>query len=309
EYSNVGYSLLGIIVEQVSGMNYSAFLQKYIFVPAGMKTAGYDNPAADYNLLTHGYLKDGSDWGTSRDKPWNGKEPHWHLKANGGLLMSAKDMIQWYLALRGNKILKPETLKLQTTPHVSEGEGGSFYGYGYAVLNGGESIEHNGGNGIFRADFRWFPELDLCLVASSNDANVRLFRLNDEVIRILMTGKLPAKSNWQPVAMEHFPANGRQKAAQAMLAVLADFSPEKATDFVKKHYSPGIVERNGQERLIGMLQMLSEDSGRNPVKAIYESEGQIQLALPASNPGATMKIFLTFLGDQVDKLQAEMEGN
>lgn len=309
EYSNVGYSLLGIIVEQVSGMNYSAFLQKYIFAPAGMKTAGYDNPAADYGLLTHGYLKDGSDWGTSKDKLWNGKEPHWHLKANGGLLMSANDMAQWYRALRSNKVLKPETLKLQTTPHVSEGEGGSFYGYGYAILNGGESIEHNGGNGIFRADFRWFPKFDLSLFASSNDANVRLFRLNDEIIQILLSGKLPEQTNWQPVSMDQFPANDRQKTAQAMLAVLADFSPEKATAFVEKYYSPGIVERNGQERLIGMLQMLSEDSGDNPVKAILESEGRLQLVLPAQNPGAMLKISLTFLGDQVDKLQAELEGN
>lgn len=309
EYSNVGYSLLGIIVEQVSGMNYSAFLQKYIFAPVGMKTAGYDNPAADYGLLTHGYLKDGSDWGTSKDKLWNGKEPHWHLKANGGLLMSANDLTQWYLALRGNKVLKPETLKLQTTPHVSEGEGGSFYGYGYAILDDGRSIEHNGGNGIFRADFRWFPELDFCLIMSTNDANVRMFRLGDDLIRILMTGELPAQTNWQPISMAQFPANGRQKTAQAMLAVLADFSTEKATDFIKNYYSSGIVERNGQERLIGMLQMLSEDSGGNPVKAVNESEGRLQLVLPARNPGAKLKISLTFLGDQVDKLQAELEGN
>lgn len=308
EYSNVGYSLLGMIVEQVSGMNYDTFLQKNVFAPAGMKTAGYDNPAADYSLLTRGYLKDGSDWGTSKDKLWNGKEPHWHLKANGGLLMSANDMTQWYRALRGNKVLKPETLKLQTTPYVDEG-GGSFYGYGYAITEDGRSIQHNGGNGIFRSDFRWFPQLDFCLIASSNDANVRLFRLGDEIIQILMTGKLPEQTNWQPVSMAQFPANGRQKTAQAMLAVLADFSPEKATAFVAKYYSPGIVERNGKERLIGMLQMLSEDSDGNAVKAVLENEDRLQLVLPARDPNAKLKISLTFLGDQVDKLQAEMEGN
>lgn len=309
EYSNVGYSLLGILVEQVSGMNYDAFLQKHLFAPAAMKTAGYTNPAADYSLLTHGYLADGTDWGNSKSKLWNGKEPYWHLKANGGLLMSANDLTQWYRALRSNKVLKPETLKLQTTPHVAEGDGGSFYGYGYAIIDGGHSIEHNGGNGIFRADFRWFPELDFCLIMSSNDANVRLFRLGDELIRILLSGELPAQTNWQPVPMEQFPASGRQKAAQAMLAVLADFSTEKATDFIKNHYSPGIVERNGQERLIGMLQMLSEDSGGNPVKAVLESENRLQLVIPARGPAAKLKISLTFLGDVVDKLQAELEGN
>ncbi len=308
EYTNVGYSLLGMVVEQLSGMSYDAFLQKNVFEPAGMKTAGYDNPAADYKLLTHGYLADGSDWGTSKSKPWNGKEPYWHLKANGGLLMSARDMTQWYRALRSNKVLKPETLKLQTSPHVDEG-GGTFYGYGYSIANGGKSIEHNGGNGIFRADFRWFPELDLCLFASSNDANVRLFRLDDEIIRILMSGELPGQTNWQPVPMNEFPANERQETAQAMLTVLTDYSAEAAAAFVEKYCSPGIVERNGKERMTGLFQMLSKDTGGNEVQAVYESDNQIQLAIPAREEGAKLKIFLTFLGNQVDKLQAEMEGN
>ncbi|MFM9950689.1 MAG: hypothetical protein ACKV1O_22320, partial [Saprospiraceae bacterium] len=42
-----------------------------------------------------------------------------------------------------------------------------------------------------------------------NDANVRLFRLNDEIIQILLSGKLPEQTNWQPVPMDQFPANGR----------------------------------------------------------------------------------------------------
>jgi len=144
---------------------------------------------------------------------------------------------------------------------------------------------------------------------STNDAKVRLFRLGDELIQILMSGELSAQTNWQPGSMEQFPASDRQKAAQAMLVVLADFSTEKATAFIEKHYSPGIVERNGKARLIGMLQMLSEDSGGNPVKAVNESEGRLQLLLPARSPAEKLKISLTFLGDQVDKLQAEMEGN
>lgn len=78
---------------------------------------------------------------------------------------------------------------------------------------------------------------------------------------------------------------------------------------IKNHYSPGIVERNGLERLIGMLQMLSEDSGGNPVKAVLESENRLQLVIPARGPAAKLKISLTFLGDVVDKLQAELEGN
>ncbi|MBK9014969.1 MAG: serine hydrolase [Saprospiraceae bacterium] len=45
EYSNVGYSLLGIIIEQVSGMGYEQFLRETIWLPAGMTQTGYSFPA------------------------------------------------------------------------------------------------------------------------------------------------------------------------------------------------------------------------------------------------------------------------
>lgn len=308
-YSNVGYSILGMLVEQISGVNYDAFLQKNIFAPAGMETAGYSNPAANERLLAHGYLQDGTDWGTSKSKNWNGKEPYWHLKANGGLLMSAKDMMQWYLALRDHKVLKPATLKLQTTPYVSEG-GGSYYGYGYAIFGGGQSVEHNGGNGIFRADFRWFPELDLCLFSASNDAAVRLFRLGDEIMDILLSGELPNRANWQTIPINQAPANAQQQTAQALAALLADFSEAKASAFIESHCSAGIIERNGRERLVGLFQMLSKDSNGAPLEAMLESEGKLQLVLSAGEEAsAKLKITLGFLGDQLDKLQAEMENN
>ncbi len=80
-------------------------------------------------------------------------------------------------------------------PHVDEG-GGSFYGYGVVVDREGEVVQHNGGNGIFKADFRWFPKSDMFFFSATNDANVKLFRLNDEVLQILETGKLPVKIEW-----------------------------------------------------------------------------------------------------------------
>ena len=40
-YSNVGYSLLAIILEKQAGMTYEAFLKEYLFDPAGMESTGY----------------------------------------------------------------------------------------------------------------------------------------------------------------------------------------------------------------------------------------------------------------------------
>jgi CubicO group peptidase (beta-lactamase class C family) len=307
DYSNVGYSLLGMIIEKVSGENYSDFVREHILIPAGMKTAGYQRQDVDYHLLAHGYLSDGTDWGTSHDKNWNGAEPYWHLKANGGLLMSARDMYQWYLALRENKVLSPALLKMQTTPYADEG-GGSFYGYGYVVDQDGECVQHNGGNRIFKADFRWYPKADIFLFAATNDANVRLFKLNDEIMQILMTGKLPVADVWEEIPASTFPANANQKTAKAFIDMLNQYSNEKANIFIPQYCSTEMLSRNGEERLKEIFNMLHEDGDHTSAKTIYTSGGKILIKMRTKQENAHLKITLTMVDHKIDKLSAEIEG-
>jgi CubicO group peptidase (beta-lactamase class C family) len=307
EYSNVGYSLLGMIVEKVSGQSYSNFLQERIFKPAEMKTAGYFNPDANYKFLTHGYTNEGTDWGTSHDKKWNGQEPYWHLKANGGILMSAQDMFHWYLALKNQKILSPKSLKLQTTPYVDEG-GGSYYGYGYAVDANGESVQHNGGNRIFKADFRWFPKADFFFFSSTNDANVRLFRLNDEIMRILETGELPEVDTWEEIPSPAFPSDQRQNTAQAFLEMIRNYSRERADRFIPEYLTEGIVERNGSNRLHELFERLHGDASPTSKVSYFISGNKIQLNLLTKDEDAKLKINLSFEENKVDKLTAELDG-
>ncbi len=307
EYSNVGYTLLGMIVEKISGLSYSAFLEENIFKPAGMMTAGYYNTNADYHNLVHGYLQDGSDWGTSHDKKWNGKEPYWNLKANGGILMSATDMYTWYLALRHNKVLTPALLKIQTTPYVDEG-GGSFYGYGYALDAQGDCVQHNGGNRIFKADFRWFPKADLFLFSATNDANVRLFRLNDEIVRILETGSLPEAIVWELIPMDIFPSDENQYTARAFIDMIQSYTIEKADVFIPEYCTPGMLERNGQERLYNLFNMLHGDIQPDSIESISKGGEKILVVMKAREENARLKITLTMVNHKIDMLEAAMEG-
>jgi len=307
EYSNVGYSLLGMIIEKITGQSYSDFLQQRIFSKAGMTTAGYMNPKADYHNLVHGYKKDGSDWGTSHDKTWNGPEPYWNLKANGGLLMSAQDMYQWYMALSEHTVLSPALLLLQTTPYSDEG-GGSFYGYGYALDAEGDCVQHNGGNGIFKADFRWFPKADMFLFSSTNDANVRLFRLNDEIIDILKTGVVPEVDTWELIPIETFPANENQYTARALIDLIQAYTPEKADVFVPEYCTSGMLERNGKVRMYGWFDRLHSDIQPDSILRISTSGNKVQVVMKAKEENARIKLTLSLVNTKIDKLEAEMEG-
>jgi CubicO group peptidase (beta-lactamase class C family) len=55
EYSNVGYILLGAIIERASQMDYFAFIQSQVFDRAGMHDSGYFEADEDIPNLACGY--------------------------------------------------------------------------------------------------------------------------------------------------------------------------------------------------------------------------------------------------------------
>lgn len=190
QYSNVGYSLLGIIVEKVSGMGYEQFLREQLWLPAGMKRTGYLLPSFSPAELAVGY-QNGQRWGTALDRPWLPEGPGWHLRANGGVLSTVGDMHRWYKALRNNVVLPKNATDKMFSPHVAENqEGRSHYGYGWVVQDDGSQriIWHNGGNGVYNAFMGFDLANDVCIVVSSNSND----KISDRFalrIQEIMTGK------------------------------------------------------------------------------------------------------------------------
>lgn len=278
EYSNVGFSLLGMIIEKVSKEDYDSFLQKNIFQPAGMTNTGYTTDGMEKQKVAHGINKDGKDWGNPRTKNWNGKSPFWHLKSNGGILTTAHDMGKWCEAILENKILQPETWQKQMNGYVDEG-GGSFYGYGVVEFQKGKHYGHNGGNGIFRADWHFFPEKKSALFIVSNAANVPLFQVSNDLLSIMMTEKLPKSMSLQQVNIIEFPTNEMQKNASDFIKNLQSFKAVNAETFIDEKFTKGIVERNTKERLMKMFQQLENEFKGAALKSIAEGDNYLELKL------------------------------
>ncbi|MFD2561442.1 serine hydrolase domain-containing protein [Aquimarina rubra] len=169
EYSNVGYSILGIIIEKLSGMSYEAYLYENLWKPAGMYQTGYQIPS--FGHIAVGYRGD-QKWGRTTERAWADDGPYWHLRANGGVLSTVQDMYKWHKALLGDKILNVDAKAKLYGKHIEEGEGaGSYYGYGWAIFptpRNTELIAHNGGNGIFFADFWRYLEEDITIMMMTN---------------------------------------------------------------------------------------------------------------------------------------------
>lgn len=174
-YSNLGYSLLGAIIELVSGQNYEDYLRENLFLPAGMLDTGYLLADWSDNTVAHGYIGDGKDWGSVNEKPWAEDGPYWNLRANGGIMSTTEDMYQWYKALWNDTVLTAESREQLFTPHVPENKEETwFYGYGWAMTTTERDtrfISHNGGNGIFFADFRMYPDDGILIIYTCNNVD------------------------------------------------------------------------------------------------------------------------------------------
>lgn len=156
-YSNVGYSLLAVIVEQASGEGYEEFLARHLLEPAGMTSTGYVLPDWDPADVAVEYDARGRSHGRPYEHPWAADGPYWNLRGNGGLLSTARDMARW-----GEALDDPD-LRPLFRPRVREGaRADSWYGYGWVVMDTplGTVQWHNGGNGMSYAEVTRIPSQD-----------------------------------------------------------------------------------------------------------------------------------------------------
>ena len=169
-YSNTGYSVLAAIVEIVSGQTYDEFVVEHLFEPAGMTKTGYAKPGWHDSHVAVEYDAQGSAQGRPYEHPWDDDGPYWNLRGNGGVLSTAADMFRWHVALTGDEILSAEAKAKLFEPYVDEGQGDTFYGYGWVVEDTdlGSAVWHDGGNGRSHAEYWRFLEHDLMLFWVTN---------------------------------------------------------------------------------------------------------------------------------------------
>ncbi len=98
-YSNTGYALLAVIIEQVSGKSYDEYVRDNILSPLGLRDTGFHLPAFETTRLAHGYSAGGKHEGTLLSRPRLPDGPYWNLRGNGGMLSTLSDMSAFYRAL------------------------------------------------------------------------------------------------------------------------------------------------------------------------------------------------------------------
>ncbi len=200
-YSNTGYSILGRIIELASGQSYEAFLNEYLFTPAGMKQTGYLLPKWDTKQMARGYNRNVIEMDPTVTRYQDIGEVYWHLKSNGGINSTQHDMLLWYKALKEHKIISKESFKKLATPHVLAPSGRFSYGYGWGVKTSKVNtlrLSHNGSNGTFSHSILWHPEEDIFILYATNANSSKVEEIAYDVEDIILDESFvpkPIKNN------------------------------------------------------------------------------------------------------------------
>lgn len=176
-YSNSGYAVLAMIVEQVSGQPYPAFLEENIFDPLGMRnTAAYQNGVSSVSNRAYGYhvTDDGAE--LSDQSPWSA------VLGDGGIYSSVVDLTRWDEALYANDMID-EGLKRQAfTPFLED------YGFGWRIdeYAGHPRMHHEGSTVGFRNFIQRFPDERLTVIVLSNRRSPEVQPLADKVADLFL---------------------------------------------------------------------------------------------------------------------------
>lgn len=162
QYSNVGYFLLGMIIESASGRRYRDFLAERFFTPLAMASTSVLDRARIVKHRAAGYtLRDGE---LVNLRGMGDVE----LPSHYGVLSTVKDLVLWDAALASGKVVKPATLAQMWTP-VRLNWGATYpYGFGWFVdqRRGHRWIYHTG---ITGTELSRFPDDDdLTVVVLTN---------------------------------------------------------------------------------------------------------------------------------------------
>lgn len=171
KYSNLGYILLGQIIETVTSTTYADFIQANIFTPLGMVNSSAETPGQ--SSVAPGY--------TRKDR--QGKRqvaPHLDTKVATpafGLTSTAADLalfvqcqLKAYLQSTTSGMLPSDRIVEMHTPEDESSEQSPALGFSIINMNGLKFVTHSGVMNGFSGGIAFVPQLDIGFVVLMNSA-------------------------------------------------------------------------------------------------------------------------------------------
>jgi CubicO group peptidase (beta-lactamase class C family) len=168
QYSNLGFVVLGAVIEKASGRSYADYVRENIYQPAGMENG---DPPKDPTRATWavGYAKTFDENGKTVFHPNQALSAHPDPEPGGsagGGYATAADLLKFDRALRLGKLLANEEVQRLLTPKPELGS--TEYGYGFDVDVARDTAGHSGGTTGVSNNFEMFLRSGWTAIVMSN---------------------------------------------------------------------------------------------------------------------------------------------
>ncbi len=238
-YSNYGTSVIGLIIQRVSGLPYPEYMRKHVLDPLGMTRSGFrdsQTPTGEADLA-HSYSWTG---GRFKRPTWAWMHAGW--QPAGGMLATAHEMtnfMRMHLG-QGPSVLKPETLARMHQPLIGNHPFVNPNAHGFWMTNqwGYAGFSHGGSIFGFMSRMDFVPELGLGIFISTNSSS-----------GLRLSGVLPRR-----IIGQFFPKKVELPAANPKADLKA-----YAGEYRAERRSYTTVEKAGS--LFGPLSVSSNDQG------------------------------------------------
>lgn len=179
EYSNTGYEMLASIIEKVSGVTYSEFMQKNIFTPLGMNRSRVYNTRRSskeiipdyaygfvYSDSLKRYILPDSLAATDLVIYLDG------IVGDGCINSTTEDLLKWNNGLKNHTLLDSATQKeMLSAQSIMDTTYKKYYGYGVMLGKNeiGNYITHSGGWPGYHTLLTRYVDDDITIIVLSNN--------------------------------------------------------------------------------------------------------------------------------------------
>jgi CubicO group peptidase (beta-lactamase class C family) len=219
EYSNLGYAILGKVIESVCGTGYPDAIRAHVLGPLGLNQTGYEADEVDPDRLARGYQRHDGAWLELAPDPCGAFAPM------GGIFSCVRDLAAWVAGFAdafparsgsepGAHPLSRASRREMQLGQVAIDSGGDgvaarfsgpaamTYGLGLFAEDDarfGLIVQHSGGYPGYGSQMRWHPATGLGAIVLGNSTYARAGSLAGELLASLLAdqaGQARSSGSW-----------------------------------------------------------------------------------------------------------------
>jgi CubicO group peptidase (beta-lactamase class C family) len=258
EYSNLGYAILGKVVESATGQSYAQAVRDRLLTPLQLSQTGYEISEFDAATIARGYRRDAVRDAWLELSP----DPYGAFAPMGGVFSSVRDLARWVAgfaaafpardaapddAEAGHPLSRASRRDMQLA-QVAIGAGGDgtilrfggppriCYGFGLFCEDDpvhGDIVQHSGGYPGYGSNMRWHPATGLGVIVLANGTYAPAGALAGELLAALLapSAATASRRGWRvagPVPAPVGPWPETMAARDAIDGLLQDWHDDVA---------------------------------------------------------------------------------